>query len=61
MIQSQLVTLQPGGQAAWTFFGLFEPDHAAASSDADLVEDRSGAASLGRFPASRAARCEPRA
>jgi 1,2-beta-oligoglucan phosphorylase len=35
-IQSGVVTLQPGGRAAWTFFGLYEPDHAEASSDADL-------------------------
>ena len=27
MIQSPLATLEPGGQASWTFFGLFEPDH----------------------------------
>ena len=38
MIQSPTVALEPGGQAAWTFFGLFEPDHADASSDADLAK-----------------------
>ncbi|MGH6901608.1 MAG: cellobiose phosphorylase, partial [Geminicoccaceae bacterium] len=32
MIQSRAVTLKPGAQAAWTFFGLYEPDHAEASS-----------------------------
>ena len=36
MIQAQAVTLKPDEQAAWTFFGLYEPDHADASSDADL-------------------------
>jgi len=36
MIQSGTVTLQPRGRATWTFFGLYEPDHAEASSDADL-------------------------
>jgi 1,2-beta-oligoglucan phosphorylase len=36
MIQAPVVTLKPGAQAAWTFFGLYEPDHAEASSDADL-------------------------
>lgn len=36
MIQSPSATLEPGGRAAWTFFGLFEPDHPEASGDADL-------------------------
>jgi cellobiose phosphorylase len=36
MIQSRIVTLKPGAQATWTFFGLYEPDHPEASSDADL-------------------------
>jgi cellobiose phosphorylase len=36
MIQSEVVTVAPGAQAARTFFGLYEPDHAEASSDADL-------------------------
>jgi cellobiose phosphorylase len=36
MIQAPVVTLKPDGQGAWTFFGLYEPDHAEASSDADL-------------------------
>ena len=30
-------TLAPGAAAAWTFFGLFEPDHPEASGDADLA------------------------
>jgi cellobiose phosphorylase len=29
-------TLNPGEAAYWTFFGFYEPDHPAASSDADL-------------------------
>lgn len=37
MIQSRIVMLQPSAQAAWTFFGLYEPDHAGASSDRDLA------------------------
>jgi hypothetical protein len=37
MVQSRTVTLKPKGQAIWTFFGLYEPDHAEASSDADLA------------------------
>jgi cellobiose phosphorylase len=35
-LQSKPVTLEPGGAASWTFFGFFEPDHPAASSDSDL-------------------------
>ena len=37
MIQSAPATLAPAGRACWTFFGLYETDHPAASSDADLV------------------------
>ena len=35
-LQSEAATLAPGAAASWTFFGLYEPDHPAASSDADL-------------------------
>jgi cellobiose phosphorylase len=35
-IRSPRLVLEPGGETAWTFFGLFEPDHPEASSDADL-------------------------
>jgi cellobiose phosphorylase len=35
-IQSPPVTLQPGASVTWRFFGLYEPDHPAPSSDADL-------------------------
>jgi cellobiose phosphorylase len=35
-LQSRGTTVKPGGSAAWTFFGLYEPDHPDASSDADL-------------------------
>ena len=37
-LQSRAVTLEPGGEMSWTFFGFFEPDHPAASSDADLSQ-----------------------
>ena len=37
-LQSKAVTLGVGGEASWTFFGVFEPDHPAASSDADLSQ-----------------------
>ncbi len=37
-LQSKAVTLEPGGETSWTFFGFFEPDHPAASSDADLSQ-----------------------
>ena len=35
-LQSKAVTLEPGGTTSWTFFGFFESDHPAASSDVDL-------------------------
>jgi cellobiose phosphorylase len=35
-LQSRAVTLEPGGATSWTFFGFYEPDHPAASSDSDL-------------------------
>jgi len=37
-IQSRCVTLQPGAGASWRFFALYEADHPAASSDADLAK-----------------------
>lgn len=36
-IQAAPAVLPPGGHAAWRFFGLYMPDHPAASSDADLA------------------------
>ena len=36
-LQSRPVLLAPGAVAAWTFCGLYAPDHEAASSDADLT------------------------
>ncbi|MGO9459405.1 MAG: cellobiose phosphorylase, partial [Rhodomicrobium sp.] len=36
ILQSRARVLVPGEETAWTFFGLFEPDHSAASSAADL-------------------------
>jgi 1,2-beta-oligoglucan phosphorylase len=35
-LQSKAVTLEPGATTSWTFFGFYEPDHPAASSDSDL-------------------------
>jgi cellobiose phosphorylase len=35
-LQSKAVTLAPGAATSWTFFGLYEPNHPAASSEADL-------------------------
>ncbi len=37
-IQSPPTTLPPGGTLAWRFFGLYEPDHASASSRGDLAK-----------------------
>jgi len=36
-IQSTAATLAPGAAATWTFFGVYQPDHPAASSDTDLA------------------------
>jgi cellobiose phosphorylase len=36
-LQSRAVTLAPGSKTTWTFFGIFHPDHPAASSEADLA------------------------
>ena len=35
-LQSNAVTLEPGGETSWTFFGFYEPDHPTASSNSDL-------------------------
>jgi cellobiose phosphorylase len=35
-LQSKAAALAPGAATSWTFFGFHEPDHPAASSDADL-------------------------
>ncbi len=37
MLASAPVRLAPGARAAWTFFGLYVPDHPAASGPADLA------------------------
>ena len=37
-LQSKAVTLEPGAATSWTFFGFYEPDHPAASSDSDLTQ-----------------------
>ncbi len=36
IIQSSSARLRPGESAAWTFFGLFEPDHAEPTAESDL-------------------------
>jgi cellobiose phosphorylase len=57
MIQSSPALLQPGGEAAWTFFGLFEPDHPQASGDADLERIDHVRQALGDFAPRSAAAC----
>ena len=37
ILQSRPRQIAPGEETAWTFFGSFEPDRAAPSSDGDLV------------------------
>ena len=51
MIQAPVVVLEPGAEASWTFFGLFEPDHPEASSDADLERIDLADEALGDFRA----------
>ncbi|MFO1210132.1 MAG: hypothetical protein U1E40_13065 [Amaricoccus sp.] len=58
-IRSRAVRLDPGGEATWTFFGAFEPDHPEASGDADLARiDRVREAARDLAPAP-AAPCPP--
>ena len=59
MIQSATVTLQPGARAAWTFFGLYEPDHPEASSDADLARIDEAQQASGDFAAADVALSAP--
>lgn len=49
MIRSAAVTLAPGETAAWSFFGVFDPDHRAASGDADLGRIDAALAALDAF------------
>jgi 1,2-beta-oligoglucan phosphorylase len=35
-LQSKTVTLAPGAEASWTFFGFYKPDHPAPSADTDM-------------------------
>lgn len=37
MLQANAASIEPGATARWTFFALYDPDHALASSDADLA------------------------
>ncbi len=48
-LQSRRVVLQPGSSHAWTFVGLYEPNHTDASSDADLAKIALAEAALGEF------------
>ena len=38
IIQSPSASLKPGECAAWTFFGIFDPDHAEPTSESDLSQ-----------------------
>lgn len=59
MIQSPKIVLEAHGEATWTFFGLFEPDHAEASSDADLAKIDGVEQALGAFAPGPTTPCEP--
>jgi cellobiose phosphorylase len=58
-IQSRQVTVKPGASATWTFFGLYEPDHAEASSDADLAKIDAVQAARRDFVPGDVALCTP--
>jgi cellobiose phosphorylase len=55
MIQSAPLTLEPGGQATLTFFGVYEPDHPEATSDADLARIDAARRAAGEFRESEVA------
>ena len=59
MIQSPPVDLEPGARAVWTFFGLYEPDHADPSSDAGLSRIDQAERALDDFPVGEVAMSEP--
>ena len=59
MIQSRAATIEPGGEAAWTFFGLYEPDHPEASGEPDLERVERVRLAAGDFAAGPAAPCPP--
>ena len=48
-LQSHPALLAPGEEAQWTFFGLFQPDHPAASSNVDLAAIDIVATATGAF------------
>ncbi|HET9457215.1 MAG TPA: hypothetical protein VFO78_07730, partial [Candidatus Limnocylindrales bacterium] len=52
-LQSRAVALRPGGRADLTFFAAYEPNHPAATSDADAARAHAARASFrGRSPRS---------
>ncbi|WP_395677230.1 hypothetical protein [Inquilinus sp.] len=48
-IASKTVRLAPGATAGWSFFGLYVPDHKAASDDGDLAVVDTALAAAGGF------------
>ena len=48
-IQSRATTVKPGSSALWTFFGVYESDHAEASSNADLARIGTAREAAARF------------
>jgi cellobiose phosphorylase len=58
MIQSRTSTLAPGAQAVASFFGLYQPDHPEASSDADLRRIDQAEGALAAFSVVALTRCE---
>ncbi len=49
ILQTGVLSLAPGEEGAWTFFGLFDPDRSSPSSDADLAQVEAVSAALAAF------------
>ena len=60
ILQSGVRSLAPGEEAAWTFFGTFNPDHCAPSSDEDLARiEEEAKSALSAFAPSEIALAAP--
>jgi len=59
IVQSDATTLEPGATAVWTFFGVYDADHAAPTSYADLSRIDSAEGAAGEFFPREVAVAEP--
>lgn len=58
-IQAPPRALAPGGRTAWSFFGLFDPDHRDPSGDADLARIDAALAAARDFAPAPTEPCPP--